>query len=119
MTIKEIDQQLTDDAVLAELGQRLAARRLELQMTQAAVAEQAGIGKRTLERIEAGQTSQLVSLIRVLRVLDALSGLDALLPAAGARPMDLLKRKGKRRQRASGQRADESVSKPWRWDDEA
>ncbi|MCC5863918.1 MAG: helix-turn-helix domain-containing protein [Wenzhouxiangella sp.] len=119
MTIKSISDQLTDDAVLAELGERLAARRLELQLTQAAVAEQAGIGKRTLERIEAGQTSQLVSLIRVLRVLDALPGLDGLLPTVGTRPMDLLKRKGKRRQRASSQRAAEAASKPWRWDDEA
>ena len=54
-------------------------------MTQAAVAEQAGLGKHRLARIEAGQTSQLVSLIRVLRVLDALPGLAALLPAAGFR----------------------------------
>ena len=59
---------LTDDAVLAELGARIAARRLELQLTQAAVAEQAGIAKRTLERIEAGQTSQLTTLVRVLRI---------------------------------------------------
>jgi DNA-binding XRE family transcriptional regulator len=46
---------LTDDAVLAELGARIAGRRVELQLTQAAVAEQAGIAKRTLERMEAGQ----------------------------------------------------------------
>lgn len=118
MATKRINQHVTDDAILAELGERLAARRLELQLTQAAVAEQAGIGKRTLERIEAGQTSQLLSLIRVLRVLDALSGLDGLLPAVGARPMDLLKRKGKLRQRASSQRPAEEARKPWRWDDE-
>ncbi len=116
MTIK-IDQQFSDDAVLAELGERLAARRLELQLTQAAVAEQAGIGKRTLERIEVGQSSQLVSLIRVLRVLDALPGLDALLPAVGVRPMDLLNSKGKPRQRAPSQPATEQARRPWRWDD--
>lgn len=109
---------LTDDAVLAELGARIAARRLELQLTQAQVAEQAGIAKRTLERMEAGQTSQLVTLIRVLRVLDCASGLDGLLPEPGARPMDLLKRKGKVRQRASGTRTPGATGKPWRWDDE-
>ncbi len=94
---------LTDDAVLAELGARIASRRVELQLTQAAVAEQAGIAKRTLERMEAGQTSQLGTLVRVLRVLDAASGLDNLIPESGPRPMDLLKQKGKVRQRASGQ----------------
>ncbi|MBL7048259.1 MAG: helix-turn-helix domain-containing protein [Nitrospira sp.] len=108
---------LTDDAVLAELGARIAGRRLELQLTQAVLAEQAGIAKRTLERMEAGHTSQLSTLVRVLRVLDAASGLDSLLPESGARPMDLLKRKGKVRQRASGLRAAKAKDKPWRWDE--
>ncbi len=108
---------LTDDAVLAELGARIAGRRVELQLTQAAVAEQAGIAKRTLERMEAAQTSQLSTLIRVLRVLDAASGLDSLIPATGPRPMDLLKQKGKTRQRASAKRAAPATAKPWQWDE--
>jgi len=113
----KITDLLTDDAVLAELGARIAGRRLELEMTQADVAEQAGIAKRTLERIEAGQTSQLTTLVRVLRVLDALSGLDSLIPESGPSPMDLLKRKGKVRQRAPGRRSAKAKGKPWRWDE--
>lgn len=113
----KITDLLTDDAVLAELGARIASRRVELQMTQAAVAEQAGIAKRTLERMEAGQTSQLVTLVRVLRVLDAASGLDGLLPEFGPRPMDLLKQKGNVRQRASGKRATQATGKPWQWEE--
>ena len=108
---------LTDDAVLAELGARIAGRRVELQLTQAAVAEQAGIAKRTLERMEAGQTSQLSTLVRVLRVLGAASGLDGLIPESGPSPMDLLKQKGKVRQRASGQRAAKATGTPWHWDE--
>jgi len=108
---------LADDAVLAELGARIAGRRVELQLTQAAAAEQAGIAKRTLERMEAGQTSQLSTLVRVLRVLDAASGLDSLIPESGPRPMDLLKQKGKVRQRASGKRAAQAAGTPWSWDE--
>ena len=108
---------LTDEAVLAELGARIAARRIELQLTQAAAAEQAGIAKRTLERMEAGETSQLATLVRVLRVLDAANGLDALIPESGPRPMDLLKQKSKVRRRASRLRAAEPSAKPWRWDE--
>ncbi len=108
---------LTDDAVLAELGARIAGRRVEMQLTQAAVAERAGIAKRTLERMEAGQTSQLSTLVRVLRVLDAASGLDSLIPESGPRPMDLLKQKGKVRQRASGKGAVQATGKPWQWDE--
>ena len=114
----KITNLLTDDAVLAELGARIAGRRVELQLTQAAVAEQAGIAKRTLERMEAGQTSQFATLVRVLRVLDAATGLDNLIPESGPRPMDLLKRKGKVRQRASGQRAAKATDKPWRCDEQ-
>ena len=117
MTTMKITGLLTDDAVLAELGARIAGRRVELQLTQAAVAEQAGIAKRTLERMEAGQTSQLATLVRVLRVLDAASGLDSLIPESGPRPMDLLKQKGKVRQRASGRRAEKESAQPWRWDE--
>ena len=108
---------LTDDVILAELGARIASRRIELQLTQAAVAEQAGIAKRTLERMEAGLTSQLVTLVRVLRVLDAASGLDGLITESGPRPMDLLKRKGKVRQRASGRRGAKAAGKSWSWDE--
>jgi len=113
----KITGSLTDDAVLAELGARIARRRVEMQLTQAAVAEQAGIAKRTLERMEAGEASQLATLVRVLRVLDAASALDSLVPESGPRPMELLKRKGKVRKRASGRRAAQTTDKPWRWDD--
>jgi len=117
MTTMKITNLLTEDAVLTELGARITHRRVELQLTQAAVADQAGIAKRTLERMEAGGTSQLSTLVRVLRVLDAVSGLDDLIPEAGPSPMALLKQKGKARQRASGKRAAQATVKPWQWDE--
>lgn len=88
-----------DDALLNEIGRRLARRRLDFQLTQAALAEEAGVSKRTVERIEAGYAAQTLSLIRILRALDLLAGLDQLLPKPGPRPMDLLKLKGKARRR--------------------
>ena len=113
----KITRLLTDDAVLAEIGQRIAARRIQMQLTQAHVAEQAGIARRTLERLEAGHSSQLASLVRVLRVLDASAGLDGLVPETGPRPMEQLKQSKKRRKRASGKRAAKAAGKPWSWDD--
>lgn len=111
----KITDTLTDRAVLAELGERIARRRLDMQLTQAEVAEQAGIGKRTLERIESGESAQMSSMIRLLRVLDLLGGLDHLLPEAGPTPMDWLKRRGKVRQRASARRTVPKAQKPWIW----
>lgn len=115
----KITPQLTDDAVLAELGTRLARRRIDLQLTQEAVAEQAGIGKRTLERMEAGKVAQLTTLVRVLRVLDAVAGLESLIPETGPRPMELLQRKSKPRRRVYGVRGQVkgrvAEGKPWQW----
>lgn len=90
-----------DAALLAELGRRLARCRLNAGITQAALAYEAGISKRTLERIEAGESVQLANFLRLLRVLGLVENLDALAPPDEPGPMDLLRMKGKRRQRAS------------------
>lgn len=113
----KISKILADDAILAEIGERVVRRRLDFQLTQADVAEQAGVAKRTVERIEAGASAQMSSIIRIFRVLDLLPGLDRMLPEAGPRPMNLLKQKGKVRQRASRRRRSDRPGKPWSWDD--
>lgn len=121
MTINKALSLMTDDAILLEAGQRLARQRVDMQLTQAALAEQAGVSKRTVERIEAGESAQFSSLIRILRVLGLLSGLDAFLPETGPRPMDMLRLQGKTRQRASSPRKTvEGVREEplWRWGDE-
>ena len=43
----KINAQLTDEAILKELGGRLTSARLGRNLTQAALAEQAGVSKRT------------------------------------------------------------------------
>lgn len=115
----EISASLSDSAILEALGERLARRRLDLQLTQAAAADQAGVSKRTLERMEAGASVQLSSLIRLLRVLDLMDGLEQLAPPAGPRPMDLLQLKGKARQRAPAAADNEKPSgSDWTWGSE-
>ncbi len=113
----KIEKQMSDEAVLVELGQRLSRRRLDLGLTQALVAEEAGVGKRTVERVEAGGDTQLTTLIRLLRVLELTDELNRLVPESGPRPMDLLKLKGKERKRASSRRPPPRKG-GWRWGDE-
>ena len=50
----KIAENLADDAILKELGVRLVRRRLDANMTQAELAEKAGVAKRTVERMKAG-----------------------------------------------------------------
>jgi transcriptional regulator with XRE-family HTH domain len=111
----KIDKLMGDDAILAELGRRLARRRIDLQLTQKNLAHEAGISKRTVERIEAGASAQMASMIRLCRVLDLVPGLDQLIPPAGPRPMDLIKIKGKQRQRASSSRKGDGPDDKWTW----
>ena len=111
----------TDDAVLAELGARLARTRLERNVTQAQLAADAGVGTATVERIEAGEPVKVTSLIRVLRVLGLLEGLDRLVPEPTPSPIEQLKLHGRRRRRAAPARVaggDDEEPGPWRWGDE-
>jgi transcriptional regulator with XRE-family HTH domain len=113
-TMKNI-KALTDDAALGEIGKRLGRRRIDLQMTQAYLSEQAGVSKRTVERIEAGASAQTSSFIRILRVLDLLNGIMQSIPEPGPRPMDLLKLEGKERKRVSSKRAGSRSAAKWSW----
>jgi len=118
MTNMKIKESLTDEAVLEEIGQRLARRRIELDLTQAALADQAGVGKRTLERVEAGATAQFSTIIRLFRALDLLPALEQILPEARPGPIEIMARKGKMRQRASSPSKSSERDETWTWSDE-
>lgn len=119
MTTNTKSPSATDEAILAELGRRIARQRLAREWTQADLAREAGVGKRTLERIEAGGSAQGVNLVRIFRALDLLPVLDQLLPEPGPGPMELLKLSGKARQRAPGRRRKQPpAGEPWSWGDE-
>lgn len=118
MTNMKIISILTDEAILAEIGDRIARRRLEFQLTQADLAREAGVAKRTLERVEAGATAQLTTIIRIFRVLELLPGLNQLLPEAKPRPIEAITRKGKQRKRAASKRREPTEKKAWTWDDD-
>jgi len=109
---------LTDEAILEKLGTRLANIRIDHDLTQANLAREAGVSKRTVERVESGGSAQMSNIIRILRELDLLEGLDRLIPEARPRPMDLLKRKGKIRKRVRTKRTISGPATPWSWDEQ-
>ena len=114
----KIAAELTDEAVLRELGGRLARIRIESNLTQAALAEQAGVSKRTVERLESGEVAaQLSGFLRVCRVLGLLARFEMLLPEPTLGPMAQLQQQGRKRQRATGKRTMAGAPKKWTWDD--
>ncbi len=114
----KIKSELTDESILKELGHRLASVRLARNLTQAALADQAGISKRTLERLESGAVAtQLSGLLRVCRILGLMENFDSLLPDAEASPIKQLKQIGRERKRATGKKAKTSAADKWTWGD--
>lgn len=116
----KITAQLTDESILQELGGRLTRVRLGRNLTQSALAEQAGVSKRTVERLESGAVAtQLWGFLRVCRTLGLLEHFESLIPEVVTSPMEQLKKQGRKRQRASGKKAAPAKPKKWTWGDES
>ena len=117
----ELDEHITDNAALRILGQRIAQHRLEQNRTQAELAHEAGVSKRTIERLEGGESIHTTNLIRVLRVLGLLANLNELVPAPVPSPLEALRSMEKRRKRASGRFRQAPDTEPggWTWGDDA
>lgn len=107
-----------DEGLLVEMGVRLAQVRIQLNLTQAELARRAGVGKRTLERLEAGETTQTRTLLRILRELNLLPMLEVLLPEPSARPSHIIKQVESLPKRAAKKRVDDTKSEAWKWGDE-
>jgi putative transcriptional regulator len=106
---------LGEIGLLKELGERLAQARIGRNLTQEGLAEAAAVSKRTIERLETGQSVQLSNLTRVLIALGLAENIGQLVPASGPRPMDILRHQRKTRKRASA--AKSAPAEPWSWDD--
>jgi transcriptional regulator with XRE-family HTH domain len=83
----KIEPLTPNDAILDELGQRLARVRKQQGRSQEQLASDAGLGVATLRRIESGQDSQLESWLKLLKALHMTAAIDQLLPEHYASPM--------------------------------
>lgn len=82
----------------AALGERLRTLRLSQALTQATVADRAGLSLRALRELEAGRGSTVLTLVRVLKALGAEHDLETVAPHPTISPMAMLQRpKGRAR----------------------
>ncbi len=110
--------EISDQAILQELGTRLARYRLNRNLTQGELSREAGVSMRTLHRIEHGQSAQLKNWLRLLRAFGLLENLDVLLPEPVVSPLQQAKMLGKERKRASSPTKQLGKTGPWTWGDE-
>jgi transcriptional regulator with XRE-family HTH domain len=114
--------EMTDRAVVAEIGRRVAAHRVAMRLNQNDLAERAGVGRSTVQRIESGESIQLLSLVKILRALGRMEGLDVLLPSSLRTPLLDLERERSRQRRVRHSRGREETrdgdGEAWTWGDE-
>jgi len=92
---------MADPAIVKEICNSLKQMRLSKNLTQAKLAEMAGLNRVTISRMEAGRAATLLTIVQVLRALDKLDILDIFRDESEISPLQLLKLQEKQRQRAS------------------
>lgn len=89
----------TTDELLTAIGQDLRQLRKQAGLSQALLAQKAGISERALRNLESGQGSSLATFIGVLKALRQDSVLDALSRPAELSPMQLLRQRQRQHER--------------------
>lgn len=79
--------QLSNEFVRAELGKRVRKVRKSRRLTQADVAERAGLSRPTVSMFERGNEVSLDSFLSIFRALDLLDSLDAAVIEPSISPM--------------------------------
>jgi len=115
-----LDPKMTDETLLKLIGERLAALRLARNLTQGQLAEQAGLGLRTVQRLELGAAAtQLSGFVRVCRILGLMDRLDMFIPELAPSPVAQLKLQGRKRRRARGKKTAGAQPKKWTWGEQS
>lgn len=97
-----------------EVGNRLAKIRLARNITQKTLAEEAGIGLRTLRRLETAQSSSLDSFLRIVIALGLTDDLLGAFPSHEIRPIERMDSHRQKRKRARPSKSD-AHDTPWSW----
>ena len=117
MRLYMINNEMSDKAILKELGSRISRQRLNKNMKQEALAVEAGVSRSAVQRAENGISIQLFKLLRILRVLNLIENLESFAPEPIASPIQQLKMRGKLRQRARNLKKKSNKEK-WNWGNE-
>lgn len=111
-----------EQRALEQLGQGVSQRRISLNLTQQELAEQSGVSKRTLERLESGLAVQTPNLLAILARLDVLDAIFRQIPGEGISPIQQVRAltKGAPRQRVRKPAEAEATvpDNEWVWGDE-
>jgi len=109
------------EAIIEALGHRLDEIRLSRNISQAHLAEEAGVSRSTLTRLADGKPVSLDSFVRIMQALQLTDQLAALLPDPSIRPVDRVRLDGTERKRARSKKpasSGDAGPATWVWGDE-
>lgn len=93
----KIQNSLTDVALLAEIGRRIARSRIMHGMTQSELAARSGISRFAISRLENGAGGvRIENFFSVLRQLDVLSRMETVLEPLDLSPIQEAEREARR-----------------------
>lgn len=81
------------------LGANARKLRIDLGLKQEQLAESAGVGLSTVKAFEAGKSISLANFAKIMEPLGCLDTFTQIIPDVAPNPIDLMKLKGKTRQR--------------------
>lgn len=105
---------MTDKGIASEIGSRIKSLRLRKNLTQQQLSKATALSLNSIKSLESGK-GKMYTLIAVLRELGALDALDKFIPEPLVSPLQLARRQGKKRQRASGPRGKDSPDEDHEW----
>ena len=97
-----------------EFGKLIAAQRIQQNRQQKALAYEAGVSLRTLQRLERGESVGLDAFIKVLQALGLKESLFELLDASPS-PNTLKQNRGKERKRVRQSNSSTANETDWVW----
>ena len=106
---------MSDDAIVKQLGDFIKHTRLQQNITQAKLAEIAGLNRWTISKIENGESITLSSLIQVLRALNILYVFNYFEINDEISPIEYAKLQEKKRQRARSKGSDNEQKEDQGW----
>ncbi len=99
---------------IKELGQKIKLYRIMKGMSQQELEDKTGVSKRSISRLEQGESVQLENLFKILVALDLGENIDLLVPDQTKRPAFYLERSGDKPKRVRRKKE----KKAFKWGDE-
>ena len=100
---------------IVELGKKIKTYRIMKDLSQEDLSDKTGISKRSISRLEQGESIQMDNLFKILIALDLGDNIDLLVPDQTRRPSYYLENPDSRPQRVRKKR----VKTTFKWGDES